>query len=170
MTVRKIFLFLLACITLNGCSSARSTDHLKPVTGFDTRKYMGTWHELARFPHSFEKDLHDVTAHYSLRKNGSISVENRGVLPDGTVKISHGVAFPTGENTGSLRVSFFRPFYGDYKIILLEKDYSAAIVTSGTMDYLWILSRTKNISPEKKKAYTAFLRQCGFPIEKLMWQ
>jgi apolipoprotein D and lipocalin family protein len=29
---------------------------VKPVTGFDAKRYMGTWYELARIDHSFEKD------------------------------------------------------------------------------------------------------------------
>lgn len=168
MAIRSIF-FLL-CILLAGCNGARSTDHLVPVKAFDAVRYMGHWYEQARLPHSFEKDLHNVSAYYALKKDGSISVKNRGILPDGTVKTAYATAYQPTRGTGLLRVSFFRPFYGDYKIIFLENDYSAAIVTSSTMDYLWILSRSKELSARKKKQYTDFIRQCGFPLEKLIWR
>lgn len=168
MTIR--ILSLLFCFLLAGCSSAESTDHLAPVKPFDTVRYMGKWYEQARFPHRFEKDLRNVTAHYTLQKNGTVTIENQGVLPDGTIKTVRGVAFQPTAGTGLLRVSFFRPFYGDYKIIFLEKDYSAAIVTSGTTDYLWILTRTETLSEQKKQQYLDFIRQCGFPLEKLEWQ
>ena len=43
--------------------------------------------------------------------------------------------------TGELRVSFFWPFYADYRIIELAPDYSYAVVTAGSRDYFWVLSR-----------------------------
>jgi apolipoprotein D and lipocalin family protein len=51
---------------------------VKPVTGFDAKRYMGTWYELARIDHSFEKDLTQVSASYSLNDDGSVAVLNRG--------------------------------------------------------------------------------------------
>ena len=163
----KFFLTALAAIFFYGCYE---TKNIPAVTGFDLKRYLGKWYEIYRLPNRFEQGMSKVSAEYMMTQDGVCKVINRGIRDGVEKSITGFVRFSGKKDTGELEVSFFRPFYGDYKIILLEKDYSAAIVTSGTMDYLWILSRTKNISPEKKKSYTAFLRQCGFPIEKLMWQ
>ena len=39
------------------------------VKELDLNRYLGTWYEIARFPHSFEKNLVGVTAtyHYNAR-------------------------------------------------------------------------------------------------------
>lgn len=47
----------ILCAVLFGCKSVESTADLPPVTGFDAEKYMGQWYEIARFPHSFERDF-----------------------------------------------------------------------------------------------------------------
>jgi len=41
-------------------------------------KYLGTWYEIARLDHSFERGLDKVTAEYSLRDDGGVRVINRG--------------------------------------------------------------------------------------------
>lgn len=164
------FLSVLFCAVFCGCRGAGSTGDLEPVSGFDAGKYMGQWYEVARFPHSFERDLFNVTAFYKLDRDGRIFVENRGFKPNGKLKVAQGIAFQPQEGIGLLRVSFFRPFYGDYKIIFLEKDYSAAIVTSSTRDYLWILSRTPELTEAKKHAYVELIRRSGFSPDRLLWQ
>lgn len=46
----------------------------KPVPDLDLKRYLGLWYEIARFDHSFEKDLVGVTARYSLNPDGIIRV------------------------------------------------------------------------------------------------
>ena len=171
LQVKKHFAFsavLTGLLLLCGCSRD-STDHLKAVTPFDPAQYMGRWYEIARYPHRFEKDLYDVTADYAPAQNGRVNIRNRGITASGTVREIEGTAYLPDTNTGLLRVSFFRPFYGDYKIIFLEKDYSGAIVTSGTMNFLWILARKKTLTPEKKRKYLETIRDSGFDPARLEW-
>ena len=49
-----------------GCTSIRSTDDIPVVKGFDAVRYMGTWHEIARLPKWYERDMIHVSAEYSL--------------------------------------------------------------------------------------------------------
>ena len=37
------------------------------VESLELEKYLGTWYEIARFPHSFEKGLVGVSATYRMR-------------------------------------------------------------------------------------------------------
>ena len=149
------------CCLLAGCSGCgESTSHIPAVTNFDPVRYAGTWYEIARLPHRFERDMTNVRAEYTLRPDGRIDVVNRGVK-DGKEKEIHGIArkcegYPPG--VGELEVSFFGPFYGKYRIIYLNEDHTTAMVTSGTMDYFWILARTPALSGD---VLEELLRQAG---------
>ena len=56
--------------------------------------------------------------------------------------------FTGAANSGSLKVSFFGPFYGGYHIIALDKaNYSYAMISGPNRDYLWILARSKQLPP-----------------------
>jgi lipocalin len=48
------------------------------VKELDIKKYLGTWYEIARYDHRFERGMVGVTANYSLRKDGKIKVVNSG--------------------------------------------------------------------------------------------
>ena len=158
---------LVMAAIAGGCASGPTTDGIPAVTGFDAARYMGTWCEVARLPQSFERGVTNTTAVYTLRADGRVDVVNGG-LKDGKQKSAHAIAkFKGAPTTGEFRVSFFRPFYGDYRIIRLEPDYSASIVTSSTFDYLWILSRTRVLAPERLESYKQFLRAQGFAVDKL---
>lgn len=150
-----------------GCRTAQSTDHIPSVQGFQLERFLGTWYEIARLPHSFERGMTNVSAVYTLRKDGTIQVVNSGEK-NGKSRSVRGVAHFKGDSSvGALRVSFFRPFYGDYRIIALSPDYSRAIVTSGTRDYLWILARTRTIPKAELDKALRQIREWGFDLSKL---
>ena len=152
---------------LAGCGE--STQHIPPVTGFELDQYLGRWHEIARLPHRFERNLVAVTAEYSLREDGTVRVVNRGYSTTKREwKEAVGRARFRGDSTdGLLEVSFFGPFYGDYKIIRLDADYGHAVVTSSTYDYLWILARTPELRSDTLAALVSFIRESGFDVSRL---
>ncbi|MDD3521251.1 MAG: lipocalin family protein, partial [Actinomycetota bacterium] len=127
------------------------------------------WYEIARFPHPFEKDLEYVTATYNILNDDQIEVINSGVKR-GEKKNIKGVAYIPDKNcTGKLLVSFFWIIKSQYNIILLdEKDYNYAVVTSSTNNYLWILSRTPKISDELYDNLVDFVKSKGFDISKII--
>ena len=144
---RWCWFFLLPLLA--GCSSVEVPEGVQPVTGFDADRYLGTWHEIARLDHRFEQGLSQVTATYSLRKDGTIGVLNRGYnAAKDQWKEAEGVARFLGDRSvGSLKVSFFRPFYGGYHIMALDhRDYGYAMVCGPSRSYLWILAREPRLA------------------------
>lgn len=140
------------------------------VKDFHAEKYMGKWHEIARTPNPFEKDLTHVRAFYSLEKDGSVKVVNEGVLPDGRRKRITGKALFAGpEGEGLLKVTFFWPFYGEYRIVKLSGNYEYSVVVSGKK-YLWILARTPTLSHRDKEEILSFLEKHSFDVSKLIWE
>ena len=159
--------FLGLCATAVG----QKVDH-STITSFDLDRYLGKWYEIARYDHSFERDLVGCTAEYALRDDGKIKVTNSGHLKtlDGPYKESVGKAKARRNGKpGQLEVSFFGPFYGDYDILELAPDYSYSVVGSSSPRYLWILSRTPQLTASTKGKILRNLQQRGYDINKLIW-
>lgn len=163
----RIILTGVLLMILSGC---KSTASLKVVSNFDADRYMGVWYEAARYPHGFEKGLSAVSATYTKNEDGTIKVENRGFNEE-KAEWSNivGVAkFKADVTRGWLRVSFFKPFYGDYKIVSLDEDYTKAIVTGPNYGYLWLLVRDPDLPQEELNEMVAEAQALGFDPEKLI--
>ena len=141
------------------------------INNFDVSKYLGKWYEVARYDSWFENNMDKTQAFYSLNEDGTVRVENSGF--DTTKekwKTSVGKAkFRGAKNIGELKVSFFGPFYADYTILALDSEYKYSLVSGGTTDYLWILSRTKTIPEEIKNEYLSIAKKFGFDTSNLVW-
>lgn len=143
---------------------------LKTVEYVDIERYMGTWYEIAKFPQRFEDGLVGITATYSLLPNGKVRVLNRGYVGDfnGKLKTARGKAWVVDKKTNAkLKVSFFWPFAGDYWVIELGKDYEYAVVSEGTRQYLWILSRTPKMGVQVYDGIVGRLRDNGFDVSRI---
>lgn len=172
--MKHIVIALLIIAGIVACASAdnkMNTPDTTPVTGFELERYLGTWYEIARFPHTFEKNLVGVTATYSMKDNGMVKVANAGYkyTLDGKFKTATGKAKFAGDpNTGHLKVSFFLFFYGDYQILKLDKEnYEWALVGGSTGNYLWILSRNPQLDD---KIYQELLNEAisrGYDLSML---
>ncbi len=164
----KFLLSAIAMLSTLGCS-AKHPD-LPTVKQVDLNKYSGKWYEIARYEHFFEKGCKNVSATYSLRDDGDIDVINKcEMIEDGLKKEAQGVAYATDKSNSKLKVSFFRPFYGDYWVIDLADDYSYALVGAPDREYLWILSRAKTIDEKTKKTLLDTITSRGFDPTKLIW-
>lgn len=144
---------------------------LPVIQDFDSQKYLGEWYEIARLDFFWEKGLKNVKANYSLNDDGSIKVINSGVkIKDEKPKKSVGKAQFVGLTTeGALKVSFFGPFYSGYNIMHIGGDYEYALVFGENLDYMWILSRTKTITPELQNKYLEYAKSAGYNTEELVW-
>lgn len=147
-------------------------EKVKPVSGFDADRYQGTWYEIARLDHSFEKGMDRVSATYTLRDDGGIKVTNKGfITKKDKWKTAVGKAYFVGDkDIGHLKVSFFGPFYGSYVIFELDKkDYQYAFVSGPNLSYLWFLSRTPEVSPALKESFIKKASALGFDTDKLIF-
>ncbi|MDD2599534.1 MAG: lipocalin family protein [Kiritimatiellae bacterium] len=158
-----------ALLLLSGCLGIPAG--VQPVQDFAVAGYLGTWYEIARLDHSFERGLSRVSADYSLREDGTIRVVNRGYLGEkGIWKSVEGRGrFVSSRETGYLKVSFFGPFYSSYVIFELEPMYQYAFVTSATKDYLWLLARTPTVEQAVIDRFVARSKELGFATEDLIF-
>jgi lipocalin len=121
--MKQASLILILIMSAMVCNAQQSDIDRTTVGTLDVERYMGTWFEVARYDHSFERGLEHCKAQYTLLADGRIVVENSGIdSRNGKFKLSVGKA-KAGERAGQLRVSFFLFFYSDYNILALGKDY-----------------------------------------------
>ena len=160
---------MLCIVLLVSCTGL--PDNVEPVSQFDTEQYLGTWYEIARLDHSFERNLERVTATYGLNEDGSIFVLNKGFNTEkGEWRQAEGVAKPMGSSDiAHLKVSFFGPFYGTYAVFELADDYSHAFVSGYNTDYLWLLAREPDVSADVRRRFINESQALGFDTSKLIW-
>ena len=163
------FAFILSFILLNACGSVRTNP--AAVHPFEKDRYLGKWYEIARLDFSFEKNLSNTTAEYSVNKNGTIGVNNQGydTLKKKWTQVTGKAKFVESDTIAQLKVTFFGPFYAGYNVISLDETYTAALVAGEGLKYLWILSRDTQISEETKKKFLMTAQGMGFKIADLVW-
>lgn len=160
-----------ALLTLAACSSVRAPQGVQAVTPFNVDRYAGHWYELARIDHRFEKGLVNTSAHYSRSPDGSVKVVNRGYDPakDRWREAEGRARFIEDPATASLKVSFFGPFYGGYHVVALDDDYRWSMVVGSSLDYLWILSRTKTLPDGVRERLLAKAQALGVDVGQILW-
>jgi len=161
---------MLCVLLLAGCVNV--PENVKPVGDFRLTNYLGTWYEIARLDHSFEKGLTRVTAEYSLRADGGVKVVNRGYSEkDRQWREVEGKAyFVQAPDQGFLKVSFFGPFYGSYIVFDLDHaQYQYALVSGPNTSYLWILARRPKMDDALTKKLVAKAAALGFDTSALIF-
>ncbi|RXJ90850.1 hypothetical protein CRV01_06805 [Arcobacter sp. CECT 8983] len=166
--MKYLFLSIFTIFLFTACSY--KDPNIKSVPSVDLDRYLGSWYEIARYEHKFEKDCKNVTATYSLKEDDKIEVINRCTkITTGEKSKAVGEAYAVDNTNSKLKVSFFWPFYGDYWIIMLDEDYSYAVISEPSKEYLWILSRTKNLDEDTKEKILKKLESLDYDLSKLIW-
>ena len=149
---------------------------LKTVAAVDVPRYMGTWHEVAKYPNWFQRKCASSTqATYTLQTDGRVQVLNRCKTAKGEWTEALGAARQIGGPTSpQLKVRFapavlsFIPLvWGDYWIIDLDADYQWVVVSEPKREYLWILSRTPQMPAATYQALLAKLDKLGFDLKRI---
>ena len=151
---------------------------LRVVDSVDLTRYAGRWYEAARFPNRFQDQCAgDVLAHYALRTDGRIDVVNRCRTSAGKVEEARGVARKAGDGKNNARLevrfapailSFLPAVWGDYWIIGLGPEYTWAVVGTPSREYLWILSRTPEMTAASYLRAVEIARGNGFDVTRLV--
>lgn len=168
--VTRSLCLLALCTSLVACLGI--PQNVKPVENFELEQYLGTWYEIARMDHSFERGLSHVTAQYSLRDDGGVKVMNRGFKSaDEAWSEAEGKAFFVGDpDIGQLKVSFFGPFYGAYNIIELDQvNYQYSLIVGANTSYMWILARQPELDPAILNRLVAIAESLGFKTDELIY-
>ncbi|MDP2877709.1 MAG: lipocalin family protein [Holophaga sp.] len=158
----RLLAFFLLVATLNAAPP-------QVVAQVDLARYMGTWHEIAKFPNRFQRGCGCTTATYALRSDGKVSVVNRCGTGEGKFKSVKGWAKVVDPTTrAKLKVTFFWPFFGDYWILALDPEYRHVLVGTPDRKYLWILARQPSMEKAAYESLTTIAATQGFDISKIV--
>ncbi|MFO7541768.1 MAG: lipocalin family protein [Thiobacillus sp.] len=161
MTVLRVLIALFAVALVTACTTPAPP--LLTVQAVDLGRYYGTWYEIARLPNRFQSMcVSDTQAHYR-PDGGAVSVVNRCRTAEGTFKQANGLAkVVDGSRGAKLRVSFFRPFYGDYWILELDPDYRWVLIGEPGRQYAWVLARQPQLEEATLQRLLARAGALGF--------
>ena len=151
-------------------AASDATPPLQTVANVDLNRYMGKWYEIASFPQWFQKGCVATTATYALREDGDVDVLNqcRDKKLDGKLRSAKGKAWVVDpQSNAKLKVRFFWPFSGDYWVIDLGAEYQYAVVGHPKRNYLWILSRSRQMDPAVYEGILERLRQKHYDLSRL---
>jgi len=146
-------------------------DGVTPIQNFNLDRYLGTWYEIARLDHSFERGLSNVKAEYSINESGSVRVINSGYsTTKNEFSSAEGRAKFVSEKTiGHLKVSFFGPFYGSYVVFELGDDYDYAFIAGNNKNYLWLLARSPDLDADIISRFVTKAESLGFATAELIF-
>ncbi len=168
----RLFLALaVTSVLTGGCLMPSNLPPVVAVESVDLTRYAGTWYEIARYPVIFEEGCTGVTATYTIRDDGSVTVRNdcrQGSL-EGPEESIVGRARVADESGAKLKVSFFGPFEANYWVIDLDPDYEWAVVGEPRRRFLWILSREPALADEIVAGILARVAEQGYDPERLIW-
>lgn len=136
----------------------------------DLERYAGKWYEIARLPNRFQRDCAgEVTATYTLRPDGKITVLNQCRTMEGKLKSAKGTARPADKNgpNSKLKVTFFWPFWGDYWILDLDPGYRWAVVGEPSRKYLWLLSREPKLDEGLYNQILERVKAQGYSLDQV---
>ncbi|MBV7409335.1 lipocalin family protein [Maritimibacter sp. DP1N21-5] len=149
-----------------GADSYRDTSVPIGAVPVDLDRYLGKWHEVARYPNWFERNCASPTATYSRNDDGTVKVLN--ACAGGRSR--EALATPTGP--GKLEVDFFQGLpgiaKGQYWVLYVDPDYSLAVVGEPSGRYGWILSRTPGIRQSELDRATTALEKNGYDTAELV--
>ena len=143
--VVSVLAVLTACNTTDRVAES-SLPALPTVGQVDVSRYLGTWYQQALIPNKFQAMCVSDTSATYLRGGDGLVVVNQCRKADGQIEKAQGVAkIVEGSNNAKLRVSFFRPFYGDYWVLALDPGYNWVLVGEPKREFGWILSRENKL-------------------------
>jgi apolipoprotein D and lipocalin family protein len=167
---------LLTVLFFSTLLQAEAAKPLATVASVDLNRYLGVWHEIARYPNWFQKGCDQATAQYTLLADGTLEVRNTCVEPGGNTRSVLGQARVVDQSThAKLKVSFVPAWlrwtgigWGDYWVVDLAEYYSYAVVSEPGRKYLWILNREPVMQKETYGKILERLKELGFDTAKLM--
>jgi apolipoprotein D and lipocalin family protein len=158
-------------------ATAPARRELRVVPDLDLGRYAGRWFEIARLPNRFQsKCTGEVTAVYTPRPDGRLTVTNRCRRADGHIEEAVGVARRVNGRPASILevrfapafLSFVPAVWGDYQIIALDPEYRHALVGTQDRRFLWVLSRTPRLDAEVLHALLAEAKAQGFDTDAVV--
>jgi apolipoprotein D and lipocalin family protein len=153
---------IASCLAISACSQRLP---MITVSHVDLDRFMGDWYVVANIPTFLERDAHNAVESYRMNSDGSIATTFRfrdGGF-DGKLKEYHPTGFIEDKDTNARwGMRFIWPIKADYRIVYLDEDYSITVIAREARDYVWVMSRTPEISEDDFSDMKKFIGRIGY--------
>lgn len=170
MHIRKLCVHLSLSFTFF-FATLGFTKGIEPLKDVEFKSYTGTWYEIARLPNKFQKNLNNTTLTFRIDSEGKMKMISRGYKKskkEDCTTMKGTVNIPDSKKKGKLEVKLFKFVTLKYNIIDIDKvNFEYALVAGEDKDFLWILSRSPELS---KGNYDKMLKSAeakGFNVSRL---
>lgn len=165
---------IIMLAALNGCST--NQDALKATDKkIDLDRFMGDWYVIGSIPIDYffasEAGAHNAVESYALNEDGSIDTRYRFRKDsfDGPIKSFNPTGFVYNTETNAeWRMQFLWPFKSAYLITYLSRDYSKTIIGVPDRKYIWIMSRTPDVSDAEYRRLLKLATDDGYDRDAIV--
>ncbi|MEO0367759.1 MAG: lipocalin family protein [Pseudomonadota bacterium] len=136
----------------------------------DLDRFSGDWYVLASIPTIFEKDIVNATESYEKVADNKIATtfKYKKSFEDKEFKSMTPVGYVTDDPSNAIwKMQFIWPFKSDYRIAYVDDDYQSTIIARVKRDYVWILTRTPDVSEAEYQALSNRVKDLGYDLDKL---
>jgi apolipoprotein D and lipocalin family protein len=168
-----LFLLLLCSMTTFLPRAAAADPPPVPLAAsVDLPRFMGDWYVIAHIAPDADRDAHNAVEHYELvdgrvettyrRRPGGFEAPEKIETPVGYVREGSGNAL------WGMRFWWWFPIRLEFRIAHLEPDYSVTIIGRSRRDYVWLMSRTPQMSDADYERYRALIASWGYDTSELV--
>ena len=147
---------------MTACASEKV---LPTVDYVDLERFMGDWYVIANIPTFLEKEAHNAVESYRLDDDGTIATtftfrkgafnsERKEDNPRGFVRDT--------QTNAEWGMRFVWPIKADYRIVYLDDDYSTTIIGRNKRDFVWLMSRSPEMSPGRYRELLELIAAMGY--------
>ncbi|MES2884899.1 MAG: lipocalin family protein [Pseudomonadota bacterium] len=182
--MRNLLLASLAAVLLSACGGVQlKPDSTVPLAkAVDLARYMGDWYVIAHIPTDRDATSHNAMENYTLNADGSIATTYRNRLDGfgGKKKLLTPTAFVVPETGNALWGMRFQipgtsipwPAQFEYRIAHVDAPndtapYAQTIIARSQKDFLWLFSRSPEMSDIELARYTLLIASWGYDTSKL---
>lgn len=158
-----------AIVSLVGCAG---TAH-KPITTVDyvdLPRFMGDWYVIAHIPTFIEDEAYNAVESYRLTgdnkvattftfRHGGFDGPRRTYEPTGYVRDS--------QSNAVWGMQFVWPIKAEYRIVHLDPEYSETIIGRSKRDYVWLMTRSPQVSEKRYQRLVGLIEQMGYEPDQL---
>jgi len=166
-TVYRLLLFLLLLSIMNAC---RTLPPIATAPRVDLDRFMGDWYVVANIPTFLERDAWNALENYQRRDDGVILTTfsfNKGAT-DGPLKTYRPKGFVRDSDSNALwGMQFIWPVKAEYIIMQVDPDYETTVIGRRKRDFIWIMSRTPHLEPDRLQSLIDFAVREGYDPKRI---
>ncbi len=168
--MKPCFALLLTLVLSSGGCAAMAEQPLRTAADLEIDRFMGRWYVIASIPTPFERDAFNAIEDYVWLGDGKVDTRftyNKGSL-DGPLKVTNTTGYVSAEDAAIWGMQFVWPFKADYRIAHVDDAYSVTIVAREKRDFVWLMSRSSQMSEADYAGYVEQIAGLGYDVSRLV--